>query len=311
VPLPFIPSSDEQIGKAIDALKGLSLSEVSIDEVKQHIQVLLTGHSLSVPIFDPPIKLHRARKMNILPSSLKEIGAPPAEKVLCNQRCNRAGESFFYCSSARNAPFFEIHAEVGDRIVISEWQTTKKMTVNHVGYTSANFARLQSGRASPDWSKATPSFKGTERTRLVDEFLSSYFSVDVRDGQEHLYTATIAITEKLIPIPTVADGFPFDGLMYPTMPMSGNCENFALRPDFVERAVAFSKAEYVTVKAIEGMKMDLGILDFANSVQPDGNLNWKGRPGKWTVAPGRTVRVSVEHGEYVVHDEDGNPVSMD
>src|SRR5712664_2383345 len=99
-----------------------------------------------------------------------EISAPPPNKVKFDQRCNRAGEALFYCSTARNAPFFEVHAEVDDELVVSEWRTTTNMAVNHVGYTRSTFAHLRSGRECPDWSKA-PEFKPSERMRMVDEFL--------------------------------------------------------------------------------------------------------------------------------------------
>jgi hypothetical protein len=309
---PFTPSSEEQIRKAIDALRRLDLSTVSIEEIKEYVKILLTGHQLSAPIFNPPVRLHRARKMKTLPSLLKEIGAPPPDKVLYDQRCNRAGESLFYCSSARNAPFFEVHAEVGDQLVLSEWCTTVKMTVNHIGYTHSNFTRLQSTRECPNWANSTPSFQPTDKMRLVDEFFSSYFSIDVRDGQEHPYRATIAMTEKLIAAPTVPGAFRFDGLMYPTIPMNGNCENFALKREFVERGVEFVKAEYVKIRVIDGMKMNMDTLDFANSLRPDGGLEWKGRPGRWVVKPGQQVKVSVdEQGEYICHDTSGNLVPME
>ena len=148
---------------------------------------------------------------------------------------------------------------------------------------------------------------------MIDEFFSSFFSVDVQDGQERLYKATIAITEMLIPEPTEQGAFRFDGLMYPTIPMNGNCENFALKSGFIERGVAFVKAEYLTIRQIDGMQMQFDILDFANSVRADGTLDWKGRPGRWVLKEkGDQLRVSVgEQGEWIAHDMNGNPVPME
>jgi hypothetical protein len=307
----FIPSPDEQIREAIDALRSLDLANATVDEVKEHVQVLVTGHSICAPIFDPPIKLYRARKVELLPTFLREIGAPPPEKVVLDQRCNRAGQSLFYCSTARNAPFFEVHAQVGDGLVLSEWRTLTKMTVNHVGYTQSNFTQLQSGRECPDWSKA--SFQPTDKMRMVDEFFSSFFSVDVPKGQEPLYKATIAITEQLIPIPTEPGPVRFDGLMYPTIPMKGNCENFALRKEFVEHGVAFVKADYIKIRAIEGTQITFDKLDFANSVRADGALEWKGRLGQWTIRQhGGTLQFSVnEQGEWIARDMNGEVVPME
>jgi hypothetical protein len=309
LPPKIVPSSDEEFRVALEALRGSDLSAVSIDQVKEHIAVLLKGHAVSVPIFDPGIRLYRARKMS-LPASLAEIGAPPPDKVLSDQRCNRAGRSLFYCSSARNAPFFEVHAQVGDHLVLSEWRTTAKMTVNHVGYTLPTFKGLKSTRSAPTWGSPRPAGLVSDRTRTIDEFFSSLFAVDAKEGQEHLYKVTIAITEKFIPEPTVEGAFRFDGLMYPTIPMNGNCENFALKSEFVERAVAFVKAEYLIVKQIEGMKMKFDILDFSNSVS-DGKLEWKGRPGRWVLQKGEQVQVTVEQGEWIARDLNGNIVPID
>ena len=249
----------------------MDLSAVSTDQMKEQIGVLLKGHVISAPIFDPGMRLYRARKMTSLPTSLAEIGAPPPSKVKSDQRCNRAGESLFYCSAARNAPFFEVHGQTGDHLVLSEWRTTAKMTVNHIGYTRPTFERLRSTRSAPSWGPPRPAPLVSDRTRTIDELFSSFFAVDVQGGQEHLYKATIALTEKFIPEPSVEGAFRFDGLMYPTIPMNGNCENFALKLEFVERAVAFVKAEYLVIRQIEGMQMKFDILDFANSIC-DGKL---------------------------------------
>lgn len=197
LPPNIVPSSDEEVRDVMETLKGIKLSEVSIDQVKEQIGILLKGHATSVPIFDPGIKLHRARKMTSLPSSLAEIGAPPPSKVLSDQRCNRTGESLFYCSSARNAPFFEVHAHVGDHLVLSEWRTTAKMVVNHIGYTRPTFERLRSTRNTPTWGPPLAVPLASKRAHMIDDFFSSFFVVDVQGGQEHLYKTTIALAEKL------------------------------------------------------------------------------------------------------------------
>jgi len=290
----------------------MDLSAASIEEVKEQIGILLKGHAVSAPIFDPGMRLFRARKTALLLSSLAEIGAPPPAKVLSNQRCNRAGESLFYCSSARNAPFFEVHSQVGDHLVLSEWRTTARMTVNHIGYTRSTFERLRSTRRAPTWGAATPVAPlVSDSAHMIDEFFSSLFAVDVREGEEHLYKATIALTEKFIPEPTAVGAFCFDGLMYPTIPMNGNCENFALKSGFVERFLAFVKAEYLVVRQIESMQMKFDVLDYANSVR-DGKLEWKGRPGRWVLQKqDEQLQISVENGEWIARDSNGNVVPMD
>lgn len=91
--------------------------------------------------------------------------------------------------------------------------------------------------------------------------------------------------------------------------MNGNCENFALKSEFVARGVAFVKAEYLAIKEIEDMQMKFDILDFANSVR-EGKLEWRGRPGRWVVEKSEQVQLSLEQGEWMARDSNGNPVPM-
>ncbi|MGB6877552.1 MAG: hypothetical protein WBD87_16120 [Candidatus Acidiferrales bacterium] len=148
---------------------------------------------------------------------------------------------------------------------------------------------------------------------MIDEFFASFFCVDVQPGQEHLYRATIALTEKLIPEPTEAGAFRFDGVMYPTIPMSGNCENFALKPEFVQRAVEFVKAEYVRIRVVDGMVMTFDTLDFANSVRADGALDWRGRPGNWVLREkGEQLQFRVNgQGEWEARNANGELIPME
>jgi hypothetical protein len=306
----IIASSDEEFRLALETIHAIDPAVASVNQFKEQIGIILKGQVISIPVFDPGMRLHRARKMKSLPSTLAEIGAPPAIKVAADQRCNRAGESLFYCSSARNAPFFEVHAQVGEHLVLSEWRTTAKMKVNHIGYTRPTFERLGSTRSAPSWrpDKAPP--LSSPRAQTIDELFSSFFIVDVNGGQEYLYKATIALAEILIPKPTAEGAFPFDGLIYPTIPMKGNCDNLALRPEFVERGVEFVKAEYLLIKQIDGMQMNFDILDFANSTC-DGKLEWKGRPGHWVLqGQGQQLQFKAENGEWTARDSSGNIVPM-
>jgi hypothetical protein len=299
----------EEILASIDRIRAFDLASVTIDAIKDELTILLRGYQVSAPSFGPGLKVYRARKRNAGPPAfLREIGAPAAANVRSDQRCNRSGETMFYCSSARNAPFFEIHAQAGDYLVLSEWRTTCPLLVNHVGYTGPTFGRLQSGRQHPTWGVKPFDLLSDPRLDIIDEFLGSLFAVPVPAGQEHLYKATIAVTEKLIPSDIAGGAVDFGGLMYPTIPMNGNCDNFALRPRFVERGLAFVKAEYIAVREVNGMVINFNVLDFANSVDADGALEWKGRLGKWVMNQGDILQFSHEIGEWVARDLAGRIV---
>lgn len=59
------------------------------------------------------------------------------------------------------------------------------------------------------------------------------------------------------------------------------------------------------------MKCTFDRLDFTSSVGSSGELDWKGRPGHWTVEPGQTMRVEVQQGDWVAYDAEGNQIPMD
>jgi hypothetical protein len=134
---------------------------------------------------------------------------------------------------------------------------------------------------------------------------------------EHLYKLSIAIAEKLYLGPLQMDseagefdGEPrFAGIVYPTIAMRANSDNIALIPEFVDRLLSLETVEWIRVDSKgTDLKYQITKLDFANSFGGDGQIEWKGRLPQWVVGPGREVRVSVEHGKYVVCDEQGRIV---
>lgn len=299
----IVPSTCEAIREAIAAVERLDLSAVSIEEIKDQLTSVFRGYVVSTPVFDPGLTLYRARILPEKPELLSDIAAPPPTLVSHSQRCNRAGESMFYSSSARNAPFFERHAKPGQNVVLSKWRTTERLLVNNVGYTTETFGRLQSTRDCPQWHRGSPPPRlSSEANVLISEFLASTFSADIPEGSEDRYKLTIAITEKLI-----STGM-FGGLIYPTIPMNGNADNFALKPKFVSTGLTFVRAEYIAIDSIEGKKMAVRYLDIATDVSDSGRLTWKGRPGQWVKNKGDSLIFTVENGEWVARDHSGNIV---
>jgi hypothetical protein len=297
-------ASVDEIRRAIREIDSLDFKLVSIDEIKERLFVLFRGFTITTPVFEPGLTLYRARVFDSnRPRRLSDIAAPPSNKVTRNQRCNRAGESMFYSSTGRNAPFFECHVEPGQYVALSKWGTTKRLLVNNVAYTADTFGRLKSARECPTWRQERPGLASkTEANRLVGEFLSSAFSLDVKKEEEYRYKLTIAITEKLIPSEM------FGGLLYPTIPMNGNADNFALKGDFVSSGLAFVRVEYMSVRSVEGMNINIDVLDSATAIDDTGGIEWKGRTGQWNLTKVGEHRVVAENGEWVVRDPSGNTV---
>ncbi len=213
----------------------------------------------------------------------------------------------FYCSSARNAPFFEVDSQIGDRLVLSEWKTISHLLVNNIGYSRPNFKALGSNRECPDWSGGKElKSRLRDQQRSLTEFLGELFSTNVPDGQEYLYKPTIAITEKYVPADVRLGTVIFDGLLYPTIPMAGSCENFALRPQFVARGLAFVKAEYIVIRDVQGMRVTFDVLNVANAISASGDLHWKGRLPQWQLTcQGAELTFTAENGQWIARRPDG------
>ena len=303
----------DEVLACIARLKAYDFHDTSVEEIKEELKILLAGFVITTPVVEPGVVLYRARKIALLdpPATISEIGAPSPALVKKHGRCNRRGESVFYCSAARNAPFFEVDAHVGDRLVLASWATTARAVVNNVGYTASTFERLQSSRKCPDWSNGeTRRFVEREEHRaVVNEFLAQLFSAKFSEEEdEYQYKATIAVTEKLVPTDVPEGAARFDGLMYPTIPMAGNCENFALRPEFVSRGLAFVKAEYLLIREVTGMSITFDILDFAVSAN-EGRLEWKGRKPEWVITTGAALTFVADRGQWIARDPDGRVVN--
>ena len=83
------------------------------------------------------------------------------------------------------------------------------------------------------------------------------------------YKLTIAIAEKLI-----LDDM-FGGLLYPTISMHGNADNYALKPSFVSDGLELVNVKYARVRTVECRGMNIDFLDTATA-GPDGILLWDG-----------------------------------
>jgi len=307
-PVKVVPSSLAEVQAAIARIRALDLHNATVDEIKEMLFQLLKGYNVVAPFLPAGLSLHRLRLFpSEKPANLSQIGAPLAHLIQKNQRCNRSGESLFYCSTARSATFFELHVQAGEKAVLSTWRTTRQFIVNKVGYTHGAFSTLGSTRDCPTW-KAGPNPRAeTEANRSVDQFLADAFTADVWPGEEDRYKLTIAVSEKLLH----GANFSFDGLLYPTIPMQGNADNIALTPTFVSSGLEFVRAEFLQVTRIEGKSMTFDTLDTATARAEDGSILWKGHADKWTLKQGDQIALSFQDGRWIARDSSGRVVEPD
>ncbi|RZN37195.1 MAG: hypothetical protein EFT35_06795, partial [Methanophagales archaeon ANME-1-THS] len=258
--VPIKPSSKEEIQKAIKTIKELDLKSAEIDTIKELLTPIFKGYIITTPKFKPGLTLYRGRCFENKPTNISEITYPPKERIRSVQRVNRAGHPVFYCSTAREALFFELDVKPKDKIVVSKWETTKELLVNNVGYTRTCFSNLKSNRESQTWGEIKKEINIPETNNLVNEFLSQEFTKIVPAEKEYLYKISIAIAEKLF-----SDDL-FDGLLYPTIPMKANADNLALKPRYIdEKKIAIKTVEYIQIDTKEDFKYKITVLDFANS----------------------------------------------
>jgi len=217
-------------------------------------------------------------------------------------RVNRPGSPVFYCCTSKEATFFEIQPAKGQNVVISQWITTATMMVNHVGYTDPAFKVLGAKRPHAGWSSEPAFIPGDNANRFIAEFLSEIFTRRVKTGSEHEYILTIAIAEKLF-----SHGL-YNGLLYPSIALWANADNFALKTNYVDNNLRFIKAEYANITDAKENFFNVTVLDTATELLADGTIVWKGPPDKWVIPPGETVKVSSENGKWVVRNASGKIV---
>lgn len=301
------PSSEEEIKKAIKNIKELDLKSAEIDYIKELLTPVFKGFILGTPEFKPgkdSLVLYRGRTCGSKPTKISDLTYPPKEYIKTDQRVNRAGHPVFYCSTGRSAVFFELDVKPGDKIVVSKWKTTKELLVNNVGYTKLCFSDLKSNRECPTFGEINKGIDIPQTNDLVKEFLSQEFSKIVPAGKEHLYKISIAIAEKLF-----SDDI-FDGLIYPAITMKANADNLALKCKSVdEKKIIIKCVEYIQIDAKENFKYKITVLDFTDSFQDNGTIEWKGRlPHHVLREKGTNYKFIAENDKWVAIDNAGNIV---
>lgn len=236
------------------------------------------------------------------PKKLEDLSYPPLKFAKTN-RASRNGEQIFYCSNLESVPCFELGLQSGERLVVSKWATTRKLLVNNVGYADKNFEKLKSGRKNGNWWNNFNSIdkkRKRDRNFIIRDYLSSKFSQPIDSANVDYYKLTIAIAEKHF-----KNEF-FDGLIYPTIQMRGNADNFAIKKSFVDSGgLKFLEAYYIEITEVHDFEYNIERIDWANSISANGNIDWKGRIPQWTLGPEQELNLEVKDGKWIATDKEG------
>jgi len=292
------------VTSAIDSIKEMDLSTITIDEIIDALTPLIIGFSQVTQRIHPGLRLYRARAID-RPETIRKLMYPPANKAYLS-RANRDGSPILYTSNSREATFFEVRPPVGSTVAVAQWVTTAPLLVNHVGYTESVFAGLGSERTNSEWGVQSATASVDDTNRQVASFLAYSFTQIVGDDSNYPYKLSAAISEKLI----VDDQF--DALAYPTIAMKGNAENFAIKTQFADSSLLFQRAELLRVDSLLDFGFEATIIDTASALGSDGKIIWKGNGDQWSMRnQGDELTLVVEHGKWVVYDKFGNVVDPD
>src|SRR3984893_11450098 len=321
-----MPPSLEEARKQIDDLRNLNLCDFDIDTLKEKLSGLFKGYAIRAMVFEPGLPVFRGNIYDFKPLNRSFLTYPPKEKITKPQRANREHNPMFYCSGARPPPFFELDVQPGQFICISRRRTTAPLLVNNVGYHDAVFKKLQSVRAWDVYPGIVPAldpnFPTNETNTIIHQFLAEAFSEKIRYGDDHRYKLSAAIAERLLGNvtdrrdeakrmvgPKLPDYRKFAGIMYPSIAMSCTADNLALTPEFVEAHLVLEQVEYLRVDSIPvPLRYKYTPIDFANSCDKDGTINWLGRVQRYTFPANAGVTASEIAGETILHFPDGTPV---
>jgi hypothetical protein len=297
------PTPLDELRNRIALVRCTDLRTVSVEDLVELLKPVFKGWIVRAPVFPPGTSIFRGRRLSTRPRTLAEVSYP-APKATPQGRANRRGSPVFYGSAGREPIYFELALGAGDRVAIVQHKTTAKLLANRIGYTPDTFERLQAKREVPDYGSLNLEAY-TRRDSLVNDFLSEVFCEQHDSDGDWRYNLSVAIAEKLIP-----DDF-FAGLIYPTVPMWGNADNFALKPSFVTTSLTPVYAEYVEVTEVHDTSFAINALDEARSFGSDGTIKWLGHPAQWTLSAGEGVICEAVEGRWVAHNLRGEIVEPD
>jgi hypothetical protein len=292
------PLPPEEMQRAIAQLKSMQGKNAGIDDLKAALQPIFTGWQITAPVFDPGMKLYRGRVLSgDVWDNLADLSYPPSDIAKAG-RANREAQPLFYCSVAREPVFFETHVSVGDKLAVVHYETVTPLALMSLGYTAAVAEASRSSRPVPEYGQLGHT-DARESDLLVNKFLSDLFT---SEHPERDYLMSIAVAEKML------DAEMMDGLLYPSLAMSANADNIALKPRFADQHLRAIYAECLEITAVKGKRISVKGLDEARHIS-DGKIEWLGHVGNWQLTKhGQQLLFEAVDGHWIARDEDGNIV---
>lgn len=273
--------------KIISGLNILNLKDAKYDEIKEKIDALLiAGARIEIIVTIPGTRIFRGVIHQSKPQTSGLLGYPPAELVTSFQRCNAPSQPMFYCSPEPGVIFYELRVKPGDIVYFSKWAITKPFWITQI------FGKYEINEADPI-------------TELVTSYFETLFSQIIHETFSYQYKTTAAVSELLSRGEIVSNEHKIGAVLYPSIAHSTRAQSLAIRPEIVDECLRLDYVKEFIVKKVDGQKIQLDTLDFANRFD-DGKIHWTGRLPKWEVKPGEQVSVKKMHYGIELIDEKGN-----
>ncbi len=290
-----------ELEKKLNKLHSLDTSNISIDEIKDLIKPLLGDFFTNTILINHEHYIFRSTyiKDNVKPCKLAQIIYPPKEKLILYQRVNRPRNPVFYASSSMKGAVLEGRFKTNQRIAVSEWEVLlgQVLIPSVIGFTEA--FKLENTKEEIIKTLTKEQIK---KNFLVMNFLSELFSEEI--DVNHRYKLSIAISES-IGFDTESTGelnkikedyhkgvgF-IDALLYPSIQSIKTSDNLAIRRHSFHKKLKLVSVDFYEIEKISKSDFKYKELDFANQIDENGNIIWKGRPGNYVLP--KNAKVSVK-----------------
>jgi hypothetical protein len=256
----------------LSAFKDMDFSNIEVGYLRNQIHTLFMKYTYTAMMWLPTTgKFHRAVKYKDRPTHKKFLIYPPPD-ITKLSRANLPLNPLFYCSGDPRATLFELRIQPGDTIVLSKWKLKEQSLFFPIGYSPDAFERLNSARNCPVIPSPTinsPQLK--KENDRINRFFEESFTRIIPPNQEYLYKLTAIIAERFFKNKSDSKC----GLMFPTIAMQANAENFALTPDLVDERLQFESAAWFVVEEARDFTYKVRKLFYSDFIDSDNQIIWE------------------------------------
>jgi len=277
----------------------------SIDELTSLLEPVFLGYQIRAPRCNVGQLLYRAIRVSGRPNHRSEVWYPPVECTR-NNRASRKGDRLLYCSADQLSALHESGANSGMWFAVAHILVEQKLTLAHIGFHEEVLRERGKTRDVPRFAAPTDR---SEQDQCVDRFLARIFTEPSKPGDTEQYNLTIALAERFL---KARKGACFCGLLYPSVAGgSGASDNVAIHCERADAALRVVKAELLEIVA-DGEVVRAEVRDVARGITDAGELEWLGRPEKWSRKNiGDELQTAFEGGIWVARKPNGELVPPD